>query len=673
MEIFTRPKINSYLLLMGILLFAACSDKDNASSKRSEEQDSLLRMTVDSIKSQSPQSLSMINQGMKTYRDSMSYYEYYVLRSLYYSLASKADSAKYIAVRTLEFANHQKWHGKRLNTLFGQAYEQLANYYFMFEMNMDSTIYYHHKAYDYMQESDATHNLPDISANMADAYERKNDMAKAAQWYRRSLFIADSLKMSDSEEATIYLGLAQVYLNLQDYNTAQEYFEDVSKVYDDLMPNMKIYFLNNYGNFFYYKKDYPKALNMFEKLKTTLEKTGKKEAFDMYVCKMNTADVYLNMGKIDMAQKYIDEVRPFFNQQNLHPGIYYVNTIQIGIDLKRNNLSRVKKILASEDFDISEPNMKEIRNKYLHDYYLKIGNYKRAYDMLLASTTRNDSIVKSKSYVRAADIMTRFRQDTTALHHQIEIKGKEEEVTKTRSWLIITISAALLLILLLILQVMIARKKNIQNKYDVLKLRMMNVRNRISPHFIFNVINHGINSDDAKNSDYMERLTGLLREGLTISHQTYINLKDELDFVNDYISLARDVIGYEFNLILKYPSEETLRSIIIPSMLVQILAENAIKHGLKDKEGDKTLKIKVISSPDYTDISVEDNGLGYNLSANNNDSTGTEHKVIKQTIAIINSRNKRKMQFRIHNIKDENGKIGGCIATLHIPTGMAYE
>ena len=60
--------------------------------------------------------------------------------------------------------------------------------------------------------------------------------------------------------------------------------------------NLQAYFLNNYGNYYYYTKDYQTSLKKFLMLKKLLEKHDKRETFSMYLCKLNLADVYLNLN-----------------------------------------------------------------------------------------------------------------------------------------------------------------------------------------------------------------------------------------------------------------------------------------------------------------------------------------------------------------------------------------
>ena len=97
---------------------------------------------------------------------------------------------------------------------------------------------------------------------------------------------------------------------MHDYRTASKYYKDAEKQYDIMQPNMKIYFLNNYGNFYYYQHDYPNALKMFLRMRdeiVTQQGAEGNDASDINLCRINLADVYLNLGNADSAQVLVEK------------------------------------------------------------------------------------------------------------------------------------------------------------------------------------------------------------------------------------------------------------------------------------------------------------------------------------------------------------------------------
>ena len=141
-------------------------------------------------------------------------------------------------------------------------------------------------------------------------------------------------------------------------------------------------------------------------------------------------------------------------------------------------------------------------------------------------------------------------------------------------------------------------------------LRLENVRNRISPHFIFNVLNREMNLHKGdKESQNLIGLTKLIRRNLELTDCLAVSLADELDFVDTYVKLERQSLGSEFEYRLDLAEQLDLQEMKVPSMLLQIPVENAIKHGLRLKEGKRLLLIQVHKlENNQVEIVICDNG-----------------------------------------------------------------
>ncbi len=661
-----------FFILVSLLLLLACKN-NNDKTTRSPLQDSLLSNIDDSIKAQRQNSQRLVLAGMKNASDSITYYEYYFRLCYVYYLRSENDSMNHIALHTLDLMKRQEPKTPRVYELMGQAYSMHAIYFYHKKSHIDSVFYYYRLAYDCFIKSKNIKRLPNLCANIADAYNQKTDIPKAALWYRRALFLADSLKMPHSSYVSLEMGLADIYTTLRDYKTAEQYYKQTEKYYDELDPNLQTYFLNNYGNFLYYKKDYNKALLQFRRMKKVLERNHKND-FDYYLCEINMADVFLNLNMADSARAYLEKTEPYFILNNIEEGIYYGNTIKIGLALNANQLSVAKKIINKETVPPSQDaNMRNIRNEYLRQYYERVGNYEKAYKTLRKYDKDNDSLEHNKIHMRAAEIMMRFQQDTLSLHQRLNMQQKEKEVRKAYSLIMVIAGILIILTLLLTTIIIYVRKRELQNQIKMLQLRLSNVRNRISPHFIFNVLNHEINKNKEIKAEDLINVTHFLRAGLDISRHTYVSLKEELDFVRYYIDTTKYILGNNFEYHIDAPSTDILQSIIIPSMFIQILAENAIKHGLMEKDGAKTLSITVKQNNIGTIISVKDNGVGFGIQKSNSSSTKTGLNIIRQSLFIINQRNSKKMTFSIHNILSENNETLGCETILNIPLSIQFH
>lgn len=611
----------------------------------------------------------------------MEYYEYLLRLANFYWLSDRPERADTLINRIINFVNrqdngyyaqHNIYSTPRLNTMMASALSCKAARNHNFHRDPGKTLQFYKESYRLYQHSDNEKELPFVCANIADAYIQLNDIPNAARCYRRALFLVDSLKQPEHSNITLYMGLAQIYLTLNDFETAKHYYDETERFFDLMLPPMQAYYVNNLGNYYYFRKDYHKALDTFLRLKRVIIKNGMQNNFDMYLCKVNLADVYLNLNQTDSAQHYLDEVEPFFRKNGDPAGIYYCNTIRIGIATKRGDFNEVRRV-ANGDKDGEKDvqySMVNIRNRYMRQFYEHTNNYRMAYETLKRDQSYTDSLEHNRSNMRSAEIMARFRADTLQLHHDLALEHKNAEIQRAHTMTTGAILTAVVLVLLLIMWYMHTRKKQLQNQVNIMNLKLNNVRNRISPHFMFNVLNNKIvNSGEKEASELME-LARLIRTNLDMSSQPYMMLDKELEFVQQYIRVERYLLGDDFKFNIDVADNVDIAKVKIPSMFLQILTENAIVHGLKGMEGEKRLRITIARENNLTIISVEDNGPGFN--ARRALKKGTGLGIISQTIAVTNERNKQKMRFEISNREDSNSQIIGCKATLKIPDCITF-
>lgn len=611
----------------------------------------------------------------------MEYHEYLLRLANFYWLSDRPERADTLINRIINFVNrqdngyyaqHNIYSTPRLNTMMASALSCKAARNHNFHRDPEKTLQFYKESYRLYQHSDNEKELPFVCANIADAYIQLNDIPNAARCYRRTLFLVDSLKQPEHSNITLYMGLAQIYLTLNDFETAKHYYDETERFFDLMLPPMQAYYVNNLGNYYYFRKDYHKALDTFLRLKRVIIKNGMQNNFDMYLCKVNLADVYLNLNQTDSAQHYLDEVEPFFRKNGDPAGIYYCNTIRIGIATKRGDFNEVRRVANGDkagEKDV-QYSMVNIRNRYMRQFYEHTNNYRMAYETLKRDQSYTDSLEHNRSNMRSAEIMARFRADTLQLHHDLALEHKNAEIQRAHTMTTGAILTAVVLVLLLIMWYMHTRKKQLENQVNIMNLKLNNVRNRISPHFMFNVLNNKIvNSGEKEASELME-LARLIRTNLDMSSQPYMMLDQELEFVQQYIRVERYLLGDDFKFNIDVADDADITKVKIPSMFLQILTENAIVHGLKGMEGEKRLRIYIARENNLTIISVEDNGPGFN--ARRALKKGTGLGIISQTIAVTNERNKQKMRFEISNREDSNNQIIGCKATLKIPDCITF-
>lgn len=672
-SVVAKQTFHTLIICVASVCAMSCGGHKSGDARTEYEQAQFIR-TKDSILRLDSLSLRLCDSIMAATDDSLTYYDYYILKGRYYLLSATPDSALHYARRTRDFMEKQP-STSRTRGIKAIANSTEASFYHLLRHNPQEAIRLNTLAYRQIIDSDLKYYAPEIAANLADAYISVDNLPEGAKWYRRALLLVDSLDLPKTKNITLYMGLGQIYTSMNDFSSARYYYEMSQRQFDMMKPNMQSYFLNNYGNYFYFKHDYANALSTFRRLQKHIKDSGAGDTYDMYLCKVNLADIFLNIGQVDSAEAYVNQAADYFERNGVKIGVYYANTIRIGIALKRQDYAKVAGILASEG-KVGEYNqsIKNIRSRYMRRYYEKTGNYKMAYEDQLKNIAQNDSMEHNRTHMKAAEIMMRYTEDTLKLHHQLEINEKNAEVNKSKATLWLFVSIALALASFIVCGIITLRKRKLQTRMEILTLRLNNARQRISPHFVFNVLNTRIGPTANEETDVLLRLTKLIRSSLDMTGKSWVTLREELHFIRDYIALERTLVGEDFGLTIVAPDEKTQEEVKLPAMFIQILVENAIKHGLKCIAGHKQLDISISCSDAMTYIEVDDNGPGFDIRRTDNKRTKNGLDIIRQTISIVNQENHgtAKMHFSISNREDDNGNICGCRATLRIPRNIKY-
>jgi two-component system LytT family sensor kinase len=134
--------------------------------------------------------------------------------------------------------------------------------------------------------------------------------------------------------------------------------------------------------------------------------------------------------------------------------------------------------------------------------------------------------------------------------------------------------------------------------------------NQINPHFLFNTltsISSLIRTQPDTARMLITKLSGLLRR-LMRSADHFVTLREELDSIDEYLDIEVVRFGPQLRVV-KEISPETL-DVIVPSMILQPLVENAIKHGLSRKVGGGRITIRTTLRDSHALIEVSDDGLG---------------------------------------------------------------
>jgi len=221
---------------------------------------------------------------------------------------------------------------------------------------------------------------------------------------------------------------------------------------------------------------------------------------------------------------------------------------------------------------------------------------------------------------------------------------------------LIEITILVCILLILVGTIWVTRKsvlKAVQKRNLRIELELRSIYAQLNPHFVFNTLNSALNLitkeklEDAKL--YISKFAKLLRSYLNSSRNKFITLSDELDNIKNYIEIQQTRFSNMFTYEIIVGALINTREILIPSLLLQPIVENAINHGLLPKETDGHLKIQIsVGAENEIKCIIDDNGIGRKKSAANKETSIKEShgtNLINDLIDVINKYEKINIEI----------------------------
>jgi LytS/YehU family sensor histidine kinase len=198
----------------------------------------------------------------------------------------------------------------------------------------------------------------------------------------------------------------------------------------------------------------------------------------------------------------------------------------------------------------------------------------------------------------------------------------------------------------------------------------------MNPHFLYNVLNtvQGLVYGNRKTEAgaLLGNFSDLMRKMLQSSDKQFLPLSDEIENLRLYLELekARFDEGFQYNIQLSDIADTS--AIFIPSLLLQPYVENAIKHGLLHKKGDKYLDIGFAKTADGIRVTIDDNGVGRKRSQEINQRIKNKPSAfatvaLTERMELFNRLQKKKIRFMITDKTDSDEHPSGTRIELLIP------
>ena len=172
------------------------------------------------------------------------------------------------------------------------------------------------------------------------------------------------------------------------------------------------------------------------------------------------------------------------------------------------------------------------------------------------------------------------------------------------------------------------------SKKEKLQLELKAIYSQLNPHFVFNALSsiQGlINKQDLQGANmYLSDFARLMRDSMTNNNKEQTTLKEEMITLETYLKLEQLRFGFRYNIktdgINIYETE-------IPSLLLQPLIENAVKHGISTMKDSGEVNLSFSKNNNDMEVTIQDNGGGFQIKEEQN---GYGLKLTKDRIKLLN-------------------------------------
>jgi ligand-binding sensor domain-containing protein len=209
-------------------------------------------------------------------------------------------------------------------------------------------------------------------------------------------------------------------------------------------------------------------------------------------------------------------------------------------------------------------------------------------------------------------------------------------------WFLTAVAVAVLLLIAVLYRNRVARiRERLSLDQQVAEYEMKALHAQMNPHFIFNALNSIremiLHEDNRNASRYLSRFAILIRLNLEHSKQTFITLRQNIDYLEAYLEMEQLRFA-DFSYRIEVSERLDTNDVKLAPMLIQPLVENAIWHGLLPKAADKWVRIGFFNRHGRLICEIEDSGIGIRQSLKNK----TESQAAHQSVGIGNIR--RRME-----------------------------
>lgn len=512
--------------------------------------------------------------------------------------------------------------------------------------------------------------------NISPYYFKKNEIKKAIDSYYKGLKASEDLR-DKGAMFDMYTGLGLCYFSLQQYDKSLEMHLKSLEIGKELKDNRsKAYPLVLIGADYFKLKNNEKAVYYYLQCKKFQDVFGTNMlSFNIY----NSIAAGYNLTKqFDSAYKYASKALQMAKTLGNNQAVVSSMHTMAGIKYEEGDNATAKKItlevfklLKTMNFPLETPEVALL----LKNIHLKDGNYKDALEAYEIHTNAKDSLAKEDIRKKALEkefdySLEKKESENKLLAQQNQIQSLQ--LTQNR-YFMLGFSAMLLLII--IIAYLLMRQNKLRAEQQSMLLEQKLISSQMNPHFVFNSLNSIqqliMSRENEKAELYLSKFAKLVRELLESNTKESLSISDEVSILNGYVEMELRRFGRAFGYSVYIDEKINAEKFNIPHMMIQPFVENAIWHGLLNKEGVGNLVLEFRYDTNNTiKCIIDDNGVGRAASKKK---TNTFKKrslalsFVKQRAELMRETLKINCSVNVIDKLDERGESLGTRVELILP------
>ena len=213
-------------------------------------------------------------------------------------------------------------------------------------------------------------------------------------------------------------------------------------------------------------------------------------------------------------------------------------------------------------------------------------------------------------------------------------------------------------------------------KNQIREMEMKALKAQMNPHFIHNALNSIqsliINNRSQEASHYISKFAKLLRQVLENADKNLISLDKELYSLELYVDLEKLRMNMDIDYIENVDGNILSSEIKIPPLILQPFVENALWHGLSNKDGNKKITLSITEKENWIICEITDNGIGREKAAALASKSATRHKsmglrITAHRIAMLQNSQTLESPVTINDLVNADGSAAGTEVTIKMP------